>query len=33
MEAKEVMDEVGEGGKGEGWFEQGRCTLPIDVDC
>ena len=33
MEADVDMDEVGWGGRCEGWFEKEGCTLPINVDC
>ena len=32
-EAKEDMEKAGWGRKYEGWFEKGRCTLPIKVEC
>ena len=31
--AKEDMEKAGRGRKCEGWFEKGRCTLPIIVEC
>ena len=30
---KQVEEETGRGRKCEGYFEKGRCTLPIKVDC
>ena len=33
MEAKEDMEESGCGRNCEGWFEPGRYTSPINVDC
>ena len=27
------MREAGRGGKCDDWFENGRCTLPIEVQC
>ena len=33
MEAEEDMEEAGWGKKCESWFEKGRCTLPIKIEC
>ena len=33
MEAERDMEELGRGRKCEGWFEMGRCTVPIKVEC
>ena len=32
-EAEEDKEETGRGRKCKGWFEQGGCALPINVDC
>ena len=32
-EAEEDVVKAGCGRKCEGWFEKGRCTFPIKVDC
>ena len=33
MVAKEDMERAGRGRNYQDWFEKGRCTLPIKVEC